>query len=307
MIEIVPGTADTEIAATKKPIKLVIPPYGIYIGESHHERGFVMKPMCNYFTKIYYIIDGAADFFLEKDKVTLQREDLCVIPRSVEHYLEDKDNSPLSLYILAIRNSSLAVLDTFREELDLLNQLANEYRRPLSSHDYGPYEIPRMIRKILYEQRFKAAGYIPSIQATVLNMLVAINRIYKNIPISRQIEENMPTCTRIQQVAKFIDANFYEPIAVESMARMACLSVRQFTNQFKAIHGVTFMQYLHFQRVRYAMKLLAETDQQIMSICFASGFNDLTHFYRVFKRITGVSPRRYRLNTRASFVKAQKH
>lgn len=87
------------------------------------------------------------------------------------------------------------------------------------------------------------------------------------------------------------------------MARMACLSVRQFTNQFKAVHGVTFMQYLHYHRVSFAQKLLAETDQDISAICFESGFNDLAHFYRIFKRLSGCSPRKYRLNAHKEALK----
>lgn len=292
---------------TKHPIPIDIPEYGIYIGESHHQPNFTMEPMCNHYTKIYYVLEGVADCYVKSKPVHLEKEYIFVVPREMWHHLKDKDNAPLSLYILAIENSSMEELQTFSQQIDLLNQLSQKHLRPLTHHDYAAYEIPRMFRKILYEQRVSMDGFVPAIQATLLSMIVAINRIYENVPTIAQIDSANPTFARIQKVAEYVSQTFHEPIIIENMARMACLSIRQFTNQFKAVHGVTFIQYLHYQRIQFAQKLLAETDQQIAAICFESGFNDLTHFYRVFKKMTKVSPRRYRLNSRYGITTSDKH
>ncbi|MFL5263636.1 MAG: helix-turn-helix domain-containing protein, partial [Anaeromyxobacteraceae bacterium] len=56
--------------------------------------------------------------------------------------------------------------------------------------------------------------------------------------------------------------------------------------------GQTVTQYLAERRVDYAKRLMLETDD----ILFASaeaGFGDLTHFYRVFKRLTGLTPKQF--------------
>lgn len=285
------------IKPTKRPVKIPIPSYGIYIAESHHEKGFVMRPMRNRYTKIYYILDGVAECHIEGKKVQLGQQDIFVVPEGATHYLKDNENSPLSLYILALRHSCLGEQTTVQEQIDLLDKLALEHHKPLHAHDYMAHEIPRMIKKMIYEQHVKNTGYIAALQALLLTTIVSLNRIYQNIPVRRQTEDPNGTVDRIQQVANYIASNFFEQISVEHVARMACLSVRQFTNQFKATHGVTFMQYLHYHRVRFAQSLLTQTDRQITSICFESGFNDLAHFYRVFKKITGVSPRKYRLKT----------
>lgn len=304
---VVPVASEETVRLTKKPVKIVIPPYGICIAESHHERGFVMPPTRNSYTKIYYILDGTADCFIERRAVPLERQQVLVIPRGATHFLRDKEGAPLSLYILAVRNNSLEHLASFNEQIELLSQLASKHLKPLTSHDYAAYDLPRKIRKILYEQRMQAAGFVPAIQANLLSLVVALNRIYLNIPVEQQFPGDKPTVNRIQHVAHYIEKNFFEPVSVENMARMACLSVRQFTNQFKAVYGVTFMQYLHFHRTRYAQRLLAETDQEIISICFSSGFNDLAHFYRIFKRYTSLSPRQFRLNAGYHSAKMAKH
>ena len=298
---------DQDISTTKFPISLEIPDYGICIGESHHEPNFVMEPMYNNYTKIYYILEGVADCYVNSEPVHLEEENLLVIPCETWHYLQDKENTPLSLYILGVENSCVEQLDTFRHQIQLLNQRAEDRSQALTHHDYAAYEIPRMFRKILNEQRTQSDGFIPAIQATIMNMIVAINRIYDHIPAINQIDSSNPTFARIQKVADYICKNFYEPICIKNMANMACLSVRQFTNQFKAVYGVTFTQFLHYQRIHFAQKLLAETDQQITTICFESGFNDLAHFYRIFKKMTKNSPRQYRMNARSGITQSDKN
>jgi AraC-like DNA-binding protein/mannose-6-phosphate isomerase-like protein (cupin superfamily) len=298
------NTPGQKVKTTTYPIAIDFPDYGIYIGESHHEANFVMEPMCHDYTKIYYILEGVADCYFDSKPVHLEEKCLFVVPRDISHYLKDKENTPLSLYILAIENSCMEKLPTFRQQIALLNQQAEKYLKPLTHHDYAAYEIPRMFRKILNEQRTSTDGFVPAIQATLLNMIVAINRLYDHIPATEQVDSKNPTFARIQKVADYISKNFYEPICIKNMAKMACLSVRQFTNQFKAVYGVTFTQYLHYQRVHFAQKLLAETDEQIATICFQSGFNDLAHFYRIFKKMTKSSPRQYRINSRSGITRS---
>ena len=138
-------------------------------------------------------------------------------------------------------------------------------------------------------------------------MIVSINRIYEHVSATDQLDSTNPTFARIQKVADYISKHFYEPISIASMAKMACLSIRQFTNQFKAVNGVTFTQYLHYQRIHFAQQMLADTDQKIVTICFESGFNDLAHFYRVFKKMTKISPRKYRINFRDGISPSDQH
>ncbi|HDL17833.1 MAG TPA: AraC family transcriptional regulator [Bacteroidetes bacterium] len=294
-----------KVETTREPIPVNFPNYSIVIGESHHESGFSMEPEDHEFMELYYILEGSADCFVEKQSVKLEPENIFVVPRHTNHYLRDVENSPLSLYILALDVETLREIEMFSEQLDQLVTLYKRHMKPLTRYNYAAYEIRRMIRQILYEQRLKRFGYISTIQATTISLLVALNRIYMSVPVPNQCGDTNPTQDRIQKVADYISNNFYEQINVENMARMACLSVRQFTNQFKAVYGVTFTQFLRFHRIHYTQKMLAETDQQIAHICFESGFNDLAHFYRVFKEISGMSPRKYRIVTRKKMLEGQ--
>jgi AraC-like DNA-binding protein/quercetin dioxygenase-like cupin family protein len=281
---------------TSRPLLLKFPPYGIQIIESHHRRGFVMRPRANDYLKLYYVLDGEADFMISGQMERLAPQSVFVIPKSAVHFLRDAEDRPLSLYILGIRDDALEHLSTFDDELRRLELFASQRLRTIHARDHAAYEIPRAFRRILYEQRMKRDGYVATIQAAVLNLVAGLNRIFQNVPMERPIEGGNDTVSRIIEVARYVESNFYEPITVEKAARMAFLSIRQFTHQFKTVHGVTFLEFLHYHRIRYARDLLKHTNQEILTVCFEAGFNDLAHFYRIFKRLTGTSPRRYRLS-----------
>jgi len=63
---------------------------------------------------------------------------------------------------------------------------------------------------------------------------------------------------------------------------------------FKKITGINFTDYLSRVRIEKAKNLLLNRNLRISEIAYEVGFQSLTHFNRVFKKITGQSPTEYR-------------
>ncbi len=91
---------------------------------------------------------------------------------------------------------------------------------------------------------------------------------------------------------EYIEEAYHTPIRVKELADMCGISTRRYSDVFKRRTGKTVVQYLNDKRVRYAQERLRETGQ-IMYAAVAAGFSDATHFYRVFKRSTGLTPGQY--------------
>jgi AraC-like DNA-binding protein len=58
--------------------------------------------------------------------------------------------------------------------------------------------------------------------------------------------------------------------------------------------GQTVFEYLNQIRVDFGCKLLMDPDLSIMEVCLDSGFNNLSHFNKQFRKLTGVTPSEYR-------------
>ncbi len=99
---------------------------------------------------------------------------------------------------------------------------------------------------------------------------------------------------RLHNARDYIAATYHQPITLDEIARVACLSPTHFLRTFKQLFRQTPHQYLTAQRLRQAQKRLLTTDQSITEICYAVGFESVGSFSWLFRRHTGHSPAHYR-------------
>ncbi len=85
-----------------------------------------------------------------------------------------------------------------------------------------------------------------------------------------------------------------EFMTLPQVAREASMSKFHFCRVFHREMGVSFKQYLQELRVRRAQALLADPNLSVTEVAYAAGFNDLSTFDKVFRKIAGVAPRAYR-------------
>ena len=111
------------------------------------------------------------------------------------------------------------------------------------------------------------------------------------------IKENALSYAR--RAADYIDAHFCEDFHVSDAAREVGVAPAYLQRVFKQALGVTMVEYLNRLRVEQSKRLLVYTDESIMDVAVASGFNSRQHFFRVFNAVEGVSPQQFRQRNRA--------
>lgn len=99
---------------------------------------------------------------------------------------------------------------------------------------------------------------------------------------------------RIDTVYKYVRLHFTELIQLEDIANLVNMTVPSFCRYFKRVTGKTFTEFVNEFRIVHACKLLSEERHTIAEVCFESGFNNFSHFNRLFKQKTGQSPNNYR-------------
>ncbi|HEV2482459.1 MAG TPA: helix-turn-helix transcriptional regulator [Puia sp.] len=98
---------------------------------------------------------------------------------------------------------------------------------------------------------------------------------------------------RVNSIYDYSLRHFRHAIQLEEIAAVANISPNSFCRFFKSRTGKTYSRFLLELRVGHACKLLIENNFSIKQICFESGFNNFTGFYKYFKLITGKSPLGY--------------
>jgi AraC-like DNA-binding protein len=100
-----------------------------------------------------------------------------------------------------------------------------------------------------------------------------------------------PVITRAKE---YIAAHQAEDLTLAQVARAVNTSTFYFCKIFRRVTGLNFTDYVSRVRIEKARNLLLNRNLRISEIAYEVGFQSLTHFNRVFKRILGVSPTKYR-------------
>jgi AraC family transcriptional regulator len=96
------------------------------------------------------------------------------------------------------------------------------------------------------------------------------------------------------RIREFVDANLETDLRLESMARACGLSIKTFLRSFKASFGTSPHQYVIAVRVERAKRLLEEQSLGLAEIALHCGFSHQEHLTRMFRRLVGQTPARYR-------------
>ena len=99
---------------------------------------------------------------------------------------------------------------------------------------------------------------------------------------------------QILRAQVFIEENYHLPISVEQIAEQTSMSKRNFIRRFKNATNNTPLEYLQRVKIESAKKALESNAQNISTLMYDVGYNDLKTFRSVFKKVTGLTPQEYR-------------
>ena len=99
---------------------------------------------------------------------------------------------------------------------------------------------------------------------------------------------------RLQRVLEHVKENLEKDLSVAEMAQVVGMSQYYFSKLFKMSTGTTPHQYVMRQRVERAQELLREGNTALVEIATHVGFETQSHFTSVFRRLVGITPKKFR-------------
>jgi AraC-like DNA-binding protein len=174
-------------------------------------------------------------------------------------------------------------------EMKFVNRLLNKC--PLALDIHG--KTKKNVTTILLKMRRQSPDERLMSLLEIL-MMLSHSRDLKPILSSNYTTNLSGDIDKINTVFEFIIKNFNENIYVEEIASKLYMSVASFSRYFKLHTRKTFTDYVTEIRIGHACRLLMENNKSISEISYESGFDNLSNFYRHFKRIMGIIPKEYR-------------
>jgi AraC-like DNA-binding protein len=99
---------------------------------------------------------------------------------------------------------------------------------------------------------------------------------------------------KMADVYTYIRENYFKPISLEKISKIAHMTPVTFSRYFKKNCGAGFVEYLNRVRTNKACYLLRETDFQVHHIAIECGFASISNFNKQFRKTEGISPRDFR-------------
>lgn len=142
------------------------------------------------------------------------------------------------------------------------------------------YFQTRVVPRAQYEAVIQLLAIFAEHLATISNQMLLM-----------EVAAESPVIARVRT---FIAEHQNEELSLGAVARAASMSESYFCKFFKKATGLTFTDFLARERVEAAKKMLLDANLRISEAAYAAGFQSLSQFNRVFRRVAGEAPTRYR-------------
>ncbi|HOM27494.1 MAG TPA: AraC family transcriptional regulator, partial [bacterium] len=154
-------------------------------------------------------------------------------------------------------------------------------------------EVENLIKKIDENLSEKKFGYIISIEGY---LLLLINEFLTSYLERREIVEKKASKKEIifKKVVNFITENIEKQVTIKEIAKNYYFSVNYIQKIIKEFTGRSFTRFMHDIKIEYVKELLKNTTLEIKEIAGRCGFYDQNYFTRIFKKIEGIPPSKYR-------------
>ena len=231
--------------------------------------------------KIALVLDG--DGTLDSALGILKLTAGCVVrvPAGTTHRFVDAAGTPMTLAVLCISDAATLELPV-RLWADVVRLIPAG--RPRRTSSANATSVRQLVRRLAVESMVDDPLVAAEMVALTTQLLV---RLLRGLSPHRAAAGS----SSFTESLDWLERHFTEPVDVDELAARASLSYRGYTAAFRRHTGMSVVQYITRKRITLAARLIRET-ADIATSAFEAGFNDLSHFYRVFVRHFGYTPGR---------------
>jgi AraC-like DNA-binding protein len=200
--------------------------------------------------------------------------------------------------------------DMLKETMDLLNEkypkteASDAWQIDLNCfHLHNTQEITGAIDRLVHVTRENNHAKEVLANFTLKELLIRLMQTQARHLMIDNYTKHLTT-HRFAYVVAYIREHLAEPITVDKLSDLACMSKPNFFRHFKRELGLTPVEFIIQERIRQAKKHLADPLVSIAEACYRVGFSNPNYFFRLFKKYEGITPKAFREGKAAVLLNA---
>ncbi len=240
--------------------------------------------------ELYYLYSGERIYFVQDKTFPIKKGSLVLIPPNIIHATYNVKNIAYERFLITFSDDIIKDFSEFFSDINFYETFENN----IYVIDFSLKE-QIIVESIL--ENMNSSDDFSTKQFFLMQLLFLANKNKKekSVVANNQLSGTQKTIT---EVVAHINNNFQTELNLENISAEFFIDSCYLSRIFKKTVGMSFVDYINNVRVMEAKKLLIATDESIISIAENVGFKSNTHFGRVFKKITGISPLQYRKQKR---------
>ena len=240
--------------------------------------------------RVYHVQSGYLSLDTEKQSTRLACGDICILPPSTPHTLHT--------------NTSSAELYVFTFSIDFIEHIlqhqAGSGGRLSALFNSGspvviapvPAEMQIHLQHLMEFMKFEYERGKDASELALRNCLAALFCVFLELLRGQNEDSPAPEKSGILYAISYVKKHYQEELSADGMARLICMSKKDFVVRFKTFSGRSFHDFLNKTRIEKATEILKKTggDITLSSLAQLCGYENYITFYRNFVKYTGIPP-----------------
>ncbi|CAG7640462.1 helix-turn-helix domain-containing protein [Paenibacillus allorhizosphaerae] len=240
--------------------------------------------------ELLYILSGQMDMYVEQSMFALGPGDVVLvgsmqphrfISHGVRYYVLQFDCHP---FFDPSVQSYLFWFTGPQVFLSRLNYIFAENREAKEI-------VKESIEKMYKEHKEKASGFELVISMLIRNILVTLLRSDTKQVLLTRFHTDL---IRLKPALDYVDSHLTGKVDLKEASRLAKISYYHFARYFKKVMGMSFIDYVNYNKIKLAERILLTEDVSVERIGEIVGIAHMGHFYKTFRKYNQCSPKEYR-------------
>lgn len=276
-------------------------PLRYYYVNSSDEKDLVMFAHWHNEIEIQIFLNGSAAITIDNKEFNVEKNDIVFIPSQSIHFGCAKSvslevhNFVFHTEVMCSLNHDSSVQKYF---LPFINRTA---KIPYVIHttDKGYAALRKCLDEIVTLTNSKPKCYELLIRNHLINFFI---NLYLHDYVQTKATSSVAdkNYLAVKNAITYIERNFSKPLTVDEIAAQAGFSKSRFMSIFKEFTNTTCKKFINNCRMESAKQMLIETNQTVLNIAVACGYNNISLFNREFKKAYGSTPLEFRKSNRSS-------
>ena len=233
---------------------------------------------------LYVVLGGSVKLTCGRQSWTVSRNEMILLRRAQSVSYEKQGSEETGLF----ESQLFAINDELLKDFLTSQQVVI----PSMTEEYGTQVSPMSERLVAYCWSLSPYFNDPSqvnpglLRLKVMELLYNVMDCSKNI-FRQMLQLRQPVRTDIHRV---VEENYTSPISLDELAYLSGRSLSSFKREFQDIYGEPPARWIREKRLSKAREMLRSTSLSVADVAYSLGFENPTHFSRIFKQQYGMAP-----------------